>query len=501
MVSVGSGGEVSKAARSAPALHSTRSPAESDATEMNSTILVSACRKAIAVLPLAAMFVAGCSGGSNPSNTPQNNGTSGPAFVVGTDAPMANVVSFAVQLQSIDAIDSSGNKVPLLSGTPTVNFAHYNGLQTLVDINDVPAGAYSSVSITLGSGTIGYLNTQTVGAPAIQTEAATMTQSTVTATLSTPLVITHAGAPAGLRVDFDLGKSIETDSNGQITGQVTPTFNVSAVSNTDAHGYIDELVSAVVSVNASGQSFVVQGPHGEQFTINVNGQTEWEGSDSLSSLSTNSIVQLSGMIDAADQTMDADDVDIVSQNGFFAGGQVTYVQPASGAATSFDLYVNSLLPATTGVSLGQLAQVDLTGSEKFLIYWMHNPLTQFLFNSSQLVAGQSVAIGGSASGAANAQAVAVNRISLRHWGFDGTIVANSVNTSQDTFQMNINGFAGVLVPQAVTVYVAGKSEFRGGFNAITDLSSNANVRVVGLLLKDPTSGQIVLLAHYVDDIS
>jgi len=314
-------------------------------------------------------------------------------------------------------------------------------------------------------------------------------------------VITHAGAPAGLRVDFDLSKSIETDSSGQITGHVTPTFNVSTVSNTDAHGYIDEFLAAVVSVNAGGQSFVVQGPHGEQFTINVNGQTEWEGNDSLSSLSTSSIVQLSGMIDAADQTMDADDVDIVSQSGFFAGGQVTYVQPASGAATSFDLYVNSVLPATTGISLGQLAQVDLTGSEKFSIYWMHNQLAQFLFNNSQLVAGQSVAIGGPASGAANPQAVAVNRVSLRHWGFEGTVVANSINSSQNTFQMNISGFAGVLVPEPVTVYIAGKSEFRGGFNAMTDLTSSANVRVVGLLLKNPASGQVVLLAHYVDDMS
>jgi hypothetical protein len=468
---------------------------------MHFNVFDTAYRKAILVLPLAAILVAGCGSGSNPSTTTQNNSTTGPAFVVGTDAPMASVVSFAVQLQSIDAIDSSGNKVSLLSGTPTIDFAHYNGLQTLIDMNDVPAGTYNSVSMTLGAGTIGYLNTQTGGAPAIQTESATMSQSTVTANLSSPLVITHAGAPAGLRMDFDLSKSIQTDSSGQITGEVTPTFDVSAVANTDTKGYIDEFVAAVVSVNASGQSFVVQGPHGEQFTINVNGQTEWEGSDSLSSLSTSSIVQLSGMIDAADQTMDADDVAILSQDGFYAGGQVTYVQPATGVASNFDMYVNSVLPTTTGVTLGQIAQVNLTGSEKFLIYWMHNPLTQFLFNSSELVAGQHVAIGGPASGAVNAQAVSVNRISLRHWGFNGTIAANSVNSTQNTFQMQINGFAGVLVPQTVTVYVTGKTGFRGGFNGMTDLSSSANVRVVGLLLRDPTSGQIVILAHYVDDIS
>jgi len=40
------------------------------------------------------------------------------------------------------------------SGTPTVDFARYNGLQTLLDMNDVPIGTYTSVSITLGAATM-----------------------------------------------------------------------------------------------------------------------------------------------------------------------------------------------------------------------------------------------------------------------------------------------------------------------------------------------------------
>ena len=102
-------------------------------------------------------------------------------------------------------------------------------------------------------------------------------------------------------------------------------------------------------------------------------------------------------------------------------------RPPPAAATSFDLYVRGLLPTTTGLTLGQIAQVNLTGNENFFIYWMHNPLTQFLFNSSQLLPGQSVAIGGPASGATNPQAVTVKRVVLRHWGFNGTVVAGSVN--------------------------------------------------------------------------
>jgi hypothetical protein len=160
--------------------------------------------------------------------------------------------------------------------------------------------------------------------------------------------------------------------------------------------------------------------------------------------------------------------------------------------------VRGLLPTTTGLTLGQIAQVDLTGNEKFFIYWWHNPLTEFLFNSSQLVAGQNIAVGGPASGATNANAVTVNRVVLRHWGFNGTV--NSINSAQNTFQMQINGFAGVLIPETVTVYVVGGTQFRDGLSGFGDISTSANVRVVGLLLKNPTSGQVVLLAHYVDSM-
>ena len=452
-------------------------------------------RLAILLLSAAVVLVTGCTSGSMLNTT--TSSTTGPVFVVGTDAPLASVTSFAAQIKSVELTDGSGNTASLISGTPTVDFARYNGLQSLLDMNDVPVGTYTSVSITLGTATIGYLNT-TTPPPSITSKAATLTTSTVNITLNNPLVVTHAGAPVGLRMDFDLAQSIQVDSGGNITGTVNPTFDVRTVARTDNGGYIDEFVAGVVSVNAGGQSFVVQGPHGEQFTISVNGQTEWDGNASLSTLNTSSIVQVSGQLDPADQTLDADEVAVLSDNGFYASGQITYVNPPTGAATSFDLYVRGLLPTNTGVQLGQIAQVNLTGSEIFSIYWMHNPFTQFLFNSSGLVAGQHVAIGGPATGAANPNAVTVNRVSLRNWGFNGTVVAGSQNTSNGTFQMTVNGFAGVLIPETVTVYLGAHSDFRYGLGKFGDLTDGAKVRVVGLLLKNPTSGQVVLLARHVD---
>lgn len=205
-------------------------------------------------LAAASLLTAGC-GGAIDSVTATTG--AGPAFIVGTDAPLASVTSFAVQVQGINAIDSSGKSVALLSGSPTVDFARFNGLQTLLDMNSVPVGTYTSVAITLGPATIGYLNTVAGSAPTIQTQAATLTSSTINITLAAPLIISQT-QPVGLRVDFDLRKSIKLDSGGQITGQVTPTFNVKAVGTSDTDAYIDEFNAAVVSVNTTAQSFVIQ---------------------------------------------------------------------------------------------------------------------------------------------------------------------------------------------------------------------------------------------------
>lgn len=203
----------------------------------------------------------------------------------------------------------------------------------------------------------------------------------------------------------------------------------------------------------------------------------------------------------ANANIDADEVAILTQDKFFASGQITYVTPASGAASSFDLYLRSLEPTNTGLTLGQLATVKLSGAENYYIYWMRNPMTQFLFNSSALVAGQDVAIGGTASGAADATNVTTKRVVLRPWGFVGTVVPGSINTAQGTFELQVDGFAGVLIPTPVTVFIGGATDYRDGLSAESDITASARIRVVGLLLKNPTSGQVVLLARHVDGLN
>jgi len=434
-------------------------------------------------------------------------------FVTGTDAPLPSVVSFQVDITGMTVSDGVNPPVSVLNGTQTVDFARLNGLRTLLDINTIPAGTYTQVNVTLANPQIGFLNvanpqTNPPTRPTVSTlnsttaPAVTLTTSSITIPLAQPLMV-NANDIIGLRFEFDLRKSISVDGTGQITGTVTPNLDLKAITPSDADAFIDDFVAGVVSVNAGGNSFVVQGPHGHQFTVNVNGETEFEGGDTLANISTNSIVEISGTLDRLTHAILADSVGILSQDKFWAGGLVTFVVPPSGTATDFDLYVRSVLPANTGFNSGQISTINLTGNEKYFIYWMHNifvnpRFSNIFFNSGLLVPGQHVSIAGPFSNGV----VTVRRVVLRHEGHTGAWVVGSTNTGASTFQFDSNGLAGVLFNGPVTVYVTPFTRFFGGLNGLSDLqgSNPIEVRVVGIVLKDPISSQPVFVARSVEKL-
>jgi hypothetical protein len=92
---------------------------------------------------------------------------------------------------------------------------------------------------------------------------------------------------------------------------------------------------------------------------------------------------------------------------------------------------------------------------------------------------------------------------LRHEGHTGTLVANSTNVGAHTFQFNSKGLAGVLFNGPITVFVTPFTRFGGGLMQLSDLTSNPTnpLRVVGLVLKDPISGQPVFVARSVVELT
>jgi Domain of unknown function (DUF4382) len=449
----------------------------------------------------------GCGGSTNSSTSTSTTTENGQVFVNGTDAPLASVLSFQVDITGMTVSDGLNPPISVLNGTQTVDFARLNGLHTLLDLNTIPAGTYTSVSMTFANPQIAYMtvtNPQTTPPtrPTITTlntttsPAASLTQSSVTVNLTDPLTVS-ADAIIGLSFDFDLKDSVQVDGNGQITGAVNPTVSIKAVTPADAEAYIDDFVAGVTTTATT--SFTVQGPHGHTFTVNVNDQTEWENAEGISNLTASSIVEIAGTLDRTSGAILADTIAIVSQDKFWAGGLITFVDPSTNAASDFDLYVRSVLPSGTGFSSGQISTINLTGNEKYFIYWWHNKFTNFLFNSSLLVPGQHVSIAGPLTNGA----VTVNRVVLRYEGHNGGWVVGSTDTGASTFQFNSDGVAGVLFNGPVTVYCTPFTKFKSGLSGLASLTGTAsiNLRVVGLVLKDPISGQPVLVAHSVEQLS
>ncbi|HEY1895690.1 MAG TPA: hypothetical protein VGG62_05430, partial [Terracidiphilus sp.] len=109
--------------------------AESRESEMHIDRLRRVNLSSLAALTMSTLILAGCSIASKIESTITGQTANGPAFIIATDAPVASVTSFTVQVMSITAFDGTGKSVSLLSGSPTVDFARFNGLQTLLDMN------------------------------------------------------------------------------------------------------------------------------------------------------------------------------------------------------------------------------------------------------------------------------------------------------------------------------------------------------------------------------
>ena len=216
-------------------------------------------------------------------------------------------------------------------------------------------------------------------------------------------------------------KSLQTDGNGQVTGAVNPVFEVALLNSTNSQVAIDDFHGGVVGVTGAN-TFTIQGPHGRQWTVTTDDNTMLDDPrPPISSFTTNTIVEVSGVLDPVTQSIDASEVEVVSNNSFFMGGLFTSIRPSSGPATQADLYVRELLPAMNGVSDGQIETLDLNGSEKYMIEHINLPLTTLLFNNSELAAGQRVGIGGAISTTNGTSTLTVHRVVLRRQGTGGRV--------------------------------------------------------------------------------
>lgn len=453
----------------------------------------------LALLLAAAM--ASC-GGALETPFTKNVLQQGSVFVVGTDAPLASVLAFRITFTGLTASDGT-NSVPLLTQPQEIEFARLNGLRNLLALNSVPTGTYTSITANLSAPVISFLDTSTAP-PSVQTLNGQLTQSSVTVRLRQPLVVTDGGL-AGLHLDFRLHPSLEVDAAGELTGRVDPHLAIRAIPPDAPEAIIDELRGGVVSVNLAANSFVMQGPHGRNITVVTDSQTLFEPGEGLDTLTTDTIVEVSGSLQPVSLNLRATQVEVLSRDRFFLGGLITDVRPSPGVADQMDLLVRGELPDLANVQIGHITTLGFDGNEHFMIHHLRLPLQNLLFNRGSLVAGQRVAVGGGLTSGANPPTLDVRRVVLHRQGFEGGWVSGSTNVQNGnvgTFRFRAAGVAGILFGRPVRVFTSDRTRFVN-LAGLGDLAGNAPIRlrVVGLVLLDHNTGEQVVIASAVEKLS
>lgn len=448
--------------------------------------------------------LAGCGGGGMSSTTPPTgNQQTGGVFTIGTDDPatVPSVVSVQVQITSVQLSDGT-TTVNLLNGAQTVDFAKLDGLNGLLDLEDVPTGSYNQAIIGVGSVTIQFIDT-TVSPPMLSTINATPTTNSVTQSLANPLVLNEQDL-VGFFMDLDLGQSLQTDSNGNVTTSFVPTFDVKAISVNDADAFIDELPGGVTSVNPAGNQFMMQGPLGRSYTVDITNSTQFD-SDAMSTFTTNTIVEVSGVLNRVTRDITASEVEVLSQDHFAAEGLDTFVAETNGSVSQINLYTRAELPSLTQFPLQQINGFPFNGNEKYMIANLRLPLTSLLFGPSTQLPGQRIILGGKLDTSTTPPGLDVKRVILERQAQRGTVVPNSLQIqsgNNGTFSLNDNSFASIVLPHPLTVISTSFTNFIN-LNGLSSLSGSPTfkIRVVGFILVNPAANNApVLVARSIEQL-
>ncbi len=448
-------------------------------------------------LLLAVAATLGCGGASNSNQNSQQNSSS-PVFITGEDAPSSSVVGFNVTIDKI-TVNNSNSTVTVLSTPEAVDFARLIGLRTLLGFNSVQQGTYTSVTFTFENTNpqpvISYVDLNTTP-PSVQTMNGSFSQTVVTVPFPTgaPLQVGNNGL-AGLRIDFDIEDSLAT-TGGQINGTINPVMNVWAVSASQEVGQITDFTGNVVSVNTSGNSFQMQGPYGMPRQIDVNSSTQYNGSNSLGTLTANAIVSVVGTMQA-DGSILAQYVELITTDKAFVSGRILAVNPTSGPVTSVTMWVGEELGTSGVIPVDTVQTINLSGVSEYDVCFFDNWLTGQIFNNTALVVGQRIFIGGSVSGGV----FTPDMVSLRRQGVVGALVANSVNitggsgSNLGNFEMQNDALMSYSAGGPFTVYTGNLTVFEN-IDGLSGLAAAGTPNLIsrGLVFKDQSNGKPVVVA-------
>jgi hypothetical protein len=456
----------------------------------------------ITLLLALAMLGAGCSSSSNSSSSNNGGQTSQSAsvFITGEDAPLASVVGFDVTINSI-TLSGKNSSPQVLASATTVDFARLLGLRSPLAFNSVPADTYSSATFSLSAPVISYVDMSTTP-PSLSTINGTFgssggpTQTTVTVNFPSPMVVAANGL-AGIRMDFDIRQSVAVDGSGNVTGVVNPTIYASAVQASDPNGEVTDLVGGLVSVNAAGNSFLIQGPYGHQWTIDVNSSTQFNSGWNINNLAVPAFVGIQGAFQA-DGSLMASNVEVITTSQAFISGRVLAINPTSGPVQQITMWVGETsADLVSDVDTIQTIDVSAINSNQYDICFFNNLFTNALFNPSHVLVGQRVFIGGSYS----SSVFTPQMVSLRLQGVYGTMTgtASIISGNIGNFELQNNALIGYSLGGAPLTVWTGNNTLFIDTTGLSALTNGEGLVAGGLLFYDQLTAGPIMVAGVVAD--
>jgi hypothetical protein len=363
------------------------------------------------MLGLATFLFPSCGGNGNGGPVVVQNG---PLYIFIGDTPAGDVLSLRASMSTLTLNEQGTTNTVTVFPTTTnltplikVNFASLRDFSTILNVTSIPEGTYDEATLTILTPQMGLYDPSLD--PPIQTTLPPLTTATPTIPISPPLVIKN-GQLSALRIDFDMARSIEVDSQHQVTNTVNPVLKAAAVvpADPDGFGFFDDLVGFVRTVspfpvggNFTGAfSMQLLSGTGPALTINLTADTELDGVPALSALETGRVVEVGAFVDSngnfVARTVQAEDRAIVEDNTLaFLGYVLSATKDADGNVTQFQFYVREEEPDVNfSVPLDSVVTVDVGASTTFNV---SSPPTNFAnlpFNATSLIPGQELIVHG-----------------------------------------------------------------------------------------------------------
>jgi Domain of unknown function (DUF5666) len=434
----------------------------------------------LTVVTLGLVLATGCGGSNSVTNAGPTNAT-----INTTDGLNDQIVKFELSVSSLTLTGSGGTPTTgnLLSKTSEVEFVHEAGSFEPLALVNIPPGAYSGASITVGNPELVVLNNAVPPAPV--KIPVTLTSPNVTVTFTAPITVTSSTSSV-INFDLDLANSVVLSGTPPTSATVTAKFNVTTATanNSDEDsGEMDDVHGSVTSISAP--NFTIQ-TKTSSITFATDSTTQFkDGITSLTQLKVGDIVEVDGTT-KPDGSKLATKVGVEEgQSGEEAEGVITAVTgtPATQItiAHQVDSSGSSTPPVTVDIAIGAGTTFSVRSDK------LNLGGTTPAFDASHIGKGQRVEAD---TGSSTATPMVADKVKLREQALVGTV--SGASASGFTLTLNASSAFATLSGQS-TIAVSVVS----GTNLKVTPANGNTVRVRGLIFVN--AGAYSMIASRVDD--